>query len=315
MTGQALSMRNMPRNAREIPNIDLAKLYEGSAIRAGVQHETIGRLAELMGRDPVPHRHDDCLQIHFIETGHFDLQLDNVKCSGEAPVVFLTPPSVPHVFSLSPDATGHVLTVRQELLWQLARQDPCLPDRERLHPFCASLARREHEEVADDLRTGFELLARELRRGRREDETAIRSLSAFLIAKTFRTRTDDGRAPSANASQLALYRRFLALVEDHFADHWPMSRYADRLNITQSRLYELCQYSAGQSPKSILSNRLVQETRRYLTFSDAHIKEVAAALGFEDASYFFRFFKRLTGETPSAYRDRIRSAAQPEKVQ
>ena len=89
MTGQALSMRNMPRNAREIPNIDLAKLHEGSAIRAGVQHETIGRLAELMGRDPVPHRHDDCLQIHFIETGHFDLVLDDVRCRGIGPAVFL----------------------------------------------------------------------------------------------------------------------------------------------------------------------------------------------------------------------------------
>ncbi|MGI4875571.1 MAG: helix-turn-helix domain-containing protein [Janthinobacterium lividum] len=44
------------------------------------------------------------------------------------------------------------------------------------------------------------------------------------------------------------------------------------------------------------------EARRLLFHTHQSVKEIAFALGFADASYFNRFFKRQTGATPAGYR-------------
>lgn len=71
------------------------------------------------------HWHDRFFQVHFLETGKIELQLDSQHYSVQAPLFILTPPSVPHAFFTEPVSDGHVLTVRQELIWPLL---------ERLYP-------------------------------------------------------------------------------------------------------------------------------------------------------------------------------------
>ncbi|HTN39338.1 MAG TPA: helix-turn-helix domain-containing protein, partial [Arachidicoccus sp.] len=55
-----------------------------------------------------------------------------------------------------------------------------------------------------------------------------------------------------------------------------------------------------------IHERLVLEARRLLFHTDNTLKEIAFDLGFAEASYFNRFFKRETGITPAAYRANIR---------
>jgi AraC family transcriptional activator of pobA len=43
-----------------------------------------------------------------------------------------------------------------------------------------------------------------------------------------------------------------------------------------------------------------------LLHTELSVKQIADELGFEDAAYFNRFFKRLTDATPMAYRQQIR---------
>jgi AraC-like DNA-binding protein len=40
------------------------------------------------------------------------------------------------------------------------------------------------------------------------------------------------------------------------------------------------------------------------------MKEIAFILGFDDAAYFGRFFKRITHQTPASYRTAIRKMYQ-----
>ncbi len=60
------------------------------------------------------HRHDQYFQMHFLDTGQIELQLDDHRYSVQAPLFVLTPPSVPHAFITESDSDGHVLTVRED---------------------------------------------------------------------------------------------------------------------------------------------------------------------------------------------------------
>ncbi len=63
---------------------------------------------------------------------------------------------------------------------------------------------------------------------------------------------------------------------------------------------------SGRPAIKHIHERLVLEARRLLFHTDNSLKEIGFDLGFSDASYFNRFFKRETGVTPAGYRSNIR---------
>ena len=52
----------------------------------------------------------------------------------------------------------------------------------------------------------------------------------------------------------------------------------------------------------LLNQQLVLEAKRNLLATTSQIKEIAFQLGYEDPSYFSRFFKKHTGHTPEDFR-------------
>lgn len=102
-----------------VTNIDMNKEYDESLGTEEVHYQSFARMAEFFGRDMQAHRHDQYFQMHFLDTGQIELQLDDHRYSVQAPLFVLTPPSVPHAFITESDSDGHVLTVREDLVWPL----------------------------------------------------------------------------------------------------------------------------------------------------------------------------------------------------
>jgi len=65
--------------------------------------------------------------------------------------------------------------------------------------------------------------------------------------------------------------------------------------------------STGMSPKDYLTRRLNQEAIQLVINTDLKVKQIAQRLRFSDEFYFSRFFKRLNGCSPLAYRQQIRA--------
>lgn len=63
----------------------------------------------------------------------------------------------------------------------------------------------------------------------------------------------------------------------------------------------------GRTIRQCLHKRLVAEAKHQLILSERTIKEIATELGFEDHSYFSRFFKKMTGHTPEAYQKKAQA--------
>lgn len=61
----------------------------------------------------------------------------------------------------------------------------------------------------------------------------------------------------------------------------------------------------GKAPIRYRDERLLALAKEKLLSGFYSVSEVAESLGFEDASYFGRFFKKHTGMTPGAYKERL----------
>jgi AraC-like DNA-binding protein len=63
--------------------------------------------------------------------------------------------------------------------------------------------------------------------------------------------------------------------------------------------------ATGQTPIDYLVRLRIQKSISLLRNTDQPIIEIALESGFNDSNYFTRQFRKLTNESPSAYRKRI----------
>jgi len=104
--------------------------------------------------------------------------------------------------------------------------------------------------------------------------------------------------------------RFLELVASRGTGRLSVTAAASRLGISAGHLNDLCRRHLHDSAGRLIRRHLLVEARRRLRYDDAPAAQVADDLGFDDPSYFTRFFTRETGSTPTAYRASIRGKHQ-----
>jgi AraC-like DNA-binding protein len=135
-----------------------------------------------------------------------------------------------------------------------------------------------------------------------------RMLAAYLtVLLTYLSRlyTEQYKGNDTSVEKLLL-KKFQAMVDDSFYEFHEVSDYASMLHITAGHLSDVVKDQSGKPAIKHIHDRLVMEARRLLFHTNDSLKEIAFNLGFSDASYFNRFFKRETGETPAGYRAKIR---------
>jgi AraC-like DNA-binding protein len=80
------------------------------------------------------------------------------------------------------------------------------------------------------------------------------------------------------------------------------SGWADGLKMSRFQLRRAVQHSLGGTPKEILNQHRLTLACRYLRQRTLSIPEVARKTGIPDSSYFARFFRKMTGLSPMAWR-------------
>ncbi len=95
---------------------------------------------------------------------------------------------------------------------------------------------------------------------------------------------------------------FRQLVKEHFRNIKKVKDYAEKLNISAVYLNEVIKEITGHPPIYAIQQEIMLEAKRLLYYTPLDAKEIAFSLGYEDYTYFFRLFKKLTGITPIAFR-------------
>ena len=99
---------------------------------------------------------------------------------------------------------------------------------------------------------------------------------------------------------------FLELLETHLAKHKQVGDYADMLSLSSYQLNAITKAGLGKTCSELINEHIILESKRYLLATSNQIKEIAYHLGYEDVSYFIRFFKKHTGYSPEAFRQKFK---------
>lgn len=98
------------------------------------------------------------------------------------------------------------------------------------------------------------------------------------------------------------YLHFRELLEQNYNKGYSVKNYADKLNMSTKTLTTITNSRVSKTPSVLISERIILEAKRLLSFTTLHINEIGYKLGFEDASYFVKYFKRHTKNSPGAFR-------------
>lgn len=293
------------RGNEPIPNINIGQVYDQRYADEDVHYEALGKLADFFGHNMPVHRHDRFFQLHYLTRGAVRVYLDDQQYSESAPLFFLTPPTIPHAFVTHPDSEGHVLTVRQQLVWPLLEAHRSQSGEPRLvSPTCVALGAPDarHASEVEHLDRLFAMLADEFGQQLPARNASLQALTQLIFIALLRLSAEPVKNQHVRHDNLQIFHRFNALIEDRYREHWPLSHYAEAMGVTEARLNDICRRIADLPSKRLVHERLMQEARRLLLFTAGSVNEIGYQLGFKDPAYFTRFFSREAGMTPSEYR-------------
>lgn len=266
--------------------------YESVAVRGAEMDWTIPA-----------HRHEGLHQFQLLEQGHVHGTIDGSDFEAQAPVLLMLAPGSVHGFTYTPDTQGHQVTLPTTTLRQLLGGSS-LADA-GLGASCVLPAL--DGEGAAECRQLFAQIGREFRTQNPGRVHALLACATLLAVQFLRRRGEHFKRERGQGERDVLVKRYLALVEQHYREHEPLSFYAQALGVTPDHLSRTCRHATRQSALQILHERLMLEARRLLAYSPMSVTDVAQQLGYDDAAYFSKFFSRTVGNTPSEYRALVAS--------
>ena len=86
----------------------------------------------------------------------------------------------------------------------------------------------------------------------------------------------------------------------------PVDELAARVGMSRRNLVRRFRHATGARPGAYIQMLRVAAARSMLEDGAASIGQVGMAVGYTDTAFFRRVFKRHSGMTPAAYRDRFR---------
>ncbi|POG11103.1 AraC family transcriptional regulator [Pseudomonas putida] len=243
-----------------------------------------------------PHQHAELFQLLYVQRGRAQVEIEGVRSTILEAAIQVVPPLTVHGFRFSADIQGHVLTFGTALVADLEQ---------RLGAPLGVLAKAACYPLGKDrvqLRGLIETLQQEYQGNAPARATMLEALVTALMVWISR-RQQLGQAPrNRDERDRQLLGQYLRLVEAHYREHLSVEDFAARLNIPSLQLNQLCRALSGQTALQVIHQRLLLEARRNLIYTRMSIGQLSDNLGFSDPTYFARFFKRLSGQTPNGYR-------------
>ena len=281
-------MKNIPvRHIKGTPKE--TNVSEGFSIR-----DVRGLLA---GKDMVQelHRHDFFYILALNKgSGHHEIDFTPYKVCDHS-VFFLRPGQV-HQHTLRAGSTGYLMAFRMDFYHP--------HDKVSNQPLRKASATNLHQLDANRFNKLFPLLTYIFQEYTDKQQGYGEVIKANLGIFFIELVRQNGKAPSNNGNTYAQERLedFLELLETHIANHKQVAQYGEMLNLSPYQLNAITKATLGKTCSDLINEHIILESKRYLLATSNQVNQIAYHLGYEDVSYFIRFFKKHTGHSPEAFR-------------
>lgn len=128
------------------------------------------------------------------------------------------------------------------------------------------------------------------------------NLDLFFIDYIRQSRTPDSITKTEYGYKQERFEELIRLMETNILRMKNVSEYAGLLNLSSYQLNSITKAAVGKTVSDLINEQIILEAKRNLLTTTEQVKEIADHLGFEDPSYFIRFFKKHTGFSPDAFR-------------
>jgi AraC family transcriptional activator of pobA len=233
------------------------------------------------------HRHDFFF-ILVIEKGRGNHQIDFIDYKVRDNTVFFLRPGQVHELQLKAGTTGYIMEFNTEFYAapkKILQKNYCQPDLVRFKKMLLSLKAMVEENK--EKQEGF--------------ITILKANLDIFFTELLRQSNNSGSNKVASYSQERL-EEFIFQLELHSAEHKEVAHYAGLMNLSAYQLNEITKTMLGKRVSEIINDHIILEAKRYLLATTNQVKEIADELGYEDPSYFIRFFKKHTGHSPESFR-------------
>lgn len=140
-------------------------------------------------------------------------------------------------------------------------------------------------------------------------EQLLRNYLRVFLIQVQRLKNKSGKSAehplSLQDEKRAQLARFVNLINENHTKGFAIAEYARLLHISPRSLSDLTRQLLNKTPSQMIQERIILEAHRLLLYSSLNINQVAYRLGFEDASYFVKYFRKHTNISPSEFRKSV----------
>lgn len=249
-----------------------------------------------------PHKHN-FYSLMFISKGKSEQNIDFKKYSISENTLFFISPGQLHLFEEWDDIEGYMILFTEAFFLQIFQNKNILFELSYLDNFYENPFLQLTEENKSSIQPIIDLLYNESYNNEKSSETIQALLLVLLrrIQKLFLTKNHQKKSKQ----QIVVFKQFRKLVELNFAKNLSVSNYASQLNISANLLNTFVKATSGKTSTEIIKVRIVLEAQQLLHYSELTISQIANQLGFEDNSYFARYFKKEVGISPQDFRKKL----------
>ena len=257
---------------------------------------------EVSGKPDIPHRHD-YYTVLLIEEATGNHIIDFVEFEfGNQEVHFVAPGQV-HQVMLKQRPKGWFFTFSRDFLVENNIPETFISNINLFQPIGSSppllLDNKSYKKLEAIVNDMIMCSPSDLTYSRR----ALGALlQLFLIYCNNSSQLEPSQLDEKSA-RICTLRTFKQLIEKHYKEWHKVKEYASELNITPKHLSKSIKSTTGRTAKDHITDRILLESKRLLHHSNLNVKEIAYTIGFEEPLHFSGLFKRLTGVSPTAYRN------------
>lgn len=135
-------------------------------------------------------------------------------------------------------------------------------------------------------------------------EQMVFDLRASALLLSLLQLASDAHEETSVPRPALLVRRAGQYLQEHFASIQSLGEIAEHLDVSYDYLRHIFKLETGCSPVQFLNEVKIRRAKVLLRNAPMPLKQVAAECGFRDEFYFSAVFRRLTGESPGAFRSK-----------